>query len=482
MKKSIVFLINGLGIEKPNSYSISLEQSMPHFARTMETCYSTSAIINSLEYRSAYQSFYLGDTYRLELDYIKENILNSSIQNNPVYQQFQKDILVQNSKLHIFVEPTNGKIVELINDFVSFLSLYSDKAIYLHLILPQQTTNEYQKLIDIVNYIKYHISTHITVGFVIGKEFYPEEMSKEEMKTAEKLLFYCSAERWSDTDKKLINLKESNVRPCMVPGFCALNTCNIEQGDTILFFNSNRTTYDKFIHAIYANAVEVFKTEEYSLPTYSLIQLDSKYNIPSFSNNVEYKNCLSNIMERNQKKALIIADSKYIPLINFFANGMNYVNNPNIQFMNSDFSYLSKHKNMVQIIDESEFDFIIFDFHMDVSKTINDLKAQLEKIDAILGDIAELSMNKHSLWITSLYGLKKEMPLANYNTEIVVLDYEMQIPIFFFDYSYLRSKYFLKPGETHDILETAVKCIADDSELYSLLVTKGILPNLLGKK
>ena len=30
MKKSIMFLINGLGIEKPNSYSISIDQTMPN--------------------------------------------------------------------------------------------------------------------------------------------------------------------------------------------------------------------------------------------------------------------------------------------------------------------------------------------------------------------------------------------------------------------------------------------------------------------
>ena len=66
-KKSIIFLINGLGIEKPGSYSISLDQDMPNLARTKETSYFTTAITNSLEYRSAYQQFFVGDTYRTRL-------------------------------------------------------------------------------------------------------------------------------------------------------------------------------------------------------------------------------------------------------------------------------------------------------------------------------------------------------------------------------------------------------------------------------
>ena len=33
MKKSVIFLINGLGIEKPGSYSISIDQSMPNLCK-----------------------------------------------------------------------------------------------------------------------------------------------------------------------------------------------------------------------------------------------------------------------------------------------------------------------------------------------------------------------------------------------------------------------------------------------------------------
>ena len=36
MKKSIIFLINGLGIEKPGSYSIAIDQCMPKLSRTKD--------------------------------------------------------------------------------------------------------------------------------------------------------------------------------------------------------------------------------------------------------------------------------------------------------------------------------------------------------------------------------------------------------------------------------------------------------------
>ena len=70
MKKSVIFLLNGLGIERQGSYSISIDQCMPNLARTKETSFFTTAFINSVEYKTAYESFFLGDTYRKEVKYI----------------------------------------------------------------------------------------------------------------------------------------------------------------------------------------------------------------------------------------------------------------------------------------------------------------------------------------------------------------------------------------------------------------------------
>jgi hypothetical protein len=482
MKKSVIFLINGLGIEKPGSYSISIDQCMPNLARTKETSYYTSAFIKSLEYRSAYQNFYLGDTYKKELNYIREHVLNQNLNNNPTYQKFVNDACREEGKIHIFVEPTTDKVVEEINQLINTLTLNKNKQVFLHLILSQQTVNEYGSLITIINYIKYHINEHITVGFIIGKEFLSDNLTKEELSFMKKLFFYCSAERWSETDKKLNSLKETNVRPCLSPGFCAVNTCNITNNDVIMFFNTKRDNYDKFIRSIYENASEVFRTSEFNLPIYSILKLDSQYQVNYFIENVVYEDSLAAILKKANKKALIITSEENINLLNFYANGYNHVNNPDIAFMKIDFNFLDSVMNVCNLIDNSIYDLIIFDFHMMVDKTINDLKDYLEHLDKILGYVADACVNKHSLFISSLYGLKKTLPIANYNTEEVTIDYEMQIPIFFFDYSYPRSKYILIPGETNDILSTAIRCIWDDNSLISLIKVKGLINNLFGKK
>ena len=482
MKKSIIFLINGLGIEKAGSYSISIDQCMPGLARLKETSFFTTAVINSVEYRSAYEDFFLGDTYQKDIKYIRENIINDNVVNNPVFQKIKSDLDSNpTSKLHVFLEPTNDTISDAINDLIDKLSLAEGKEVYIHLLLNQQTVSEYKKLISMINYIKFRLNSRITVGFIMGKELLPDVLSKEELDTLKKMYFYCSCERWSDIEKKLTSLADSNIRPCVAPGFCSTNSCSIQNGDVILFFNTKSTNYDRFLKGIYQNAGEVFKTQEYKLPLYSLVKLNTEFNIPSFTESIEYDNSLSSMLTKSGKKCLILSDPEHISLVNFLANGYKNVNNPSIQFMKLDTPYLSVFQNVINLIDNTDYDLIIFDYHMDVSKTINDLKVQLEQIDKVIENIGTVSENKHSLFITSLYGLKKELPLAPYNSEMVTLDYEMQIPIFFYDYTYPRSKYTLAPGETNSILNSAMKCIWDNPELDSLIRLKGLLNNLFKK-
>lgn len=477
-KKSVIFLINGLGIERPGSYSIAIDQCMPNLAHVKETSYFTTAYTKSLEYRGAYQRFFLGDTYSLELDYINTNVINQQLPGNPTYQSFQQSVSGE-GKLHIFVEPNDKQVVDIINNLINSLTLPEKKEIYLHLLLSQLTVSDYKDLISTVNYIKYHLNTHITVGFIIGKEYFTENPTKDENDFAKKLLFYCSAERWIDTDKKLTSLQEANIRPCVAPGFCATNTCFISNNDTIMFFNTRKDDYDKFINSILNNAPEAFKTDTFNLPMYSLIKLYSKHEIPAFSENVEYKSSFSLLLEKSDKEALIITDEKNIGLVNLLANGLNNVNNPSIQFMKMNDTYYNDYNNILGLIDNSIYDIIIFDCFMDKGQTVNDIKENLTKIDIILGNVAKVCENKHSLFITSLYGMKKSLPLAPYNTEMVTIDYETQIPIFFFDYSYPKGKYRLYPGETNDILNSAVRCVWDNSEVYTLIRSKDLLVNLM---
>lgn len=473
MKKSIIFLINGLGIETAGSYSIDIDQCMPNLGKIKETSYFTTAFTDSLEYKSAYQRFFLGDTYQSEIEYLKNNVLNENIVNNQTYINMKNSIHSSTGKIHVFIDPTNEKVVDLINELCTKLEVPNDRQVYLHLLLSQQSVADYKNLINITNYIKYNINTNITVGFIFGKEYLTDNTNKLIMQEMRKVLFYCSCERWTNTEDKFNSLMQDNVIPCKVPGFCATNSCFIENGDVIMFFNTRRDNFDDYLNAIYHNAPEAFKTEEYQLPTYSLLQLFTKFNVTYLCEKINYDHSLASVLARNNKKALILTTNKYIEMVNFNANGLEAVNNPRIQFMILDDNL--QNKDIIEnIIDKTDFDLIIFDYHMDVSSSIVNLKTQLENIDKVLGNLGPLCENRHSLFISSLFGLKKELPVADYNTERVTLNYEGQIPIFFYDYTFPRSKYALRGGETNNILSSALRIVCDDPNLVTLIGQKGI--------
>ena len=481
MKKSVLFLINGLGIERQGSYSISIDQCMPNLAKTKETSFFTTAIIDSVEYKTAYERFFLGETYKKEVKYINSNIINDNVINNPTFTNLKASLNDEKSKLHVFIEPTNDLIVDSLNELIKKLDLNPNQKVFLHLLLTQQTVSEYKKLIELVNYIKYHLDTRITVGFIIGKELINENPTTEDLDMVRKVFFYGSCERWTETEKKFQDLMAQNVRPCVAPGFSAINGCNIENKDVILFYNTRKSNYDKYITSIYTIAPKVFKNDSVRIDLYSLIRLDTKYRVMCFAENIVYENSLANILTKGNLRALIITKNENINYINFLVNGLNHVKHPYIDFMVLDENNLSNPTYVTNIIDNTQYNLIIFDYHMDVSKTINELKEGLECIDKVLGNVVNSCVNKHSLFITSLYGIKKELPLADYNSEMVTIDYEMQIPIFFFDYTYPRSKFTLAPGETNDILNTVIKCIYNNPELESLIRTKGLLGSLLKK-
>lgn len=477
MKKSIMFLINGLGVEKAGSYSIDLEECMPNLMRIRETSYFTTAIIPAMEKNGAYQDFFLGDTTRSEATFIKNFVGNSKIKNNPTFLGLKNAVSNKDTKFHIFLEPTNDKIAAEINTLIDSLELPAGKVVYMHLILPQLSENDYNTINGIVNSLKYHMNQVITVGFVIGKEFLSEDLSVQQLDYTKKMFFYCSCERWTETETKFKSLAQTAVRPCDVPGFCTNNDCAIGNGDTLFFFNTKRSNYDSIIRAIYQNARACLGSD-FKLETFSLIKLFSKFNIPSFIDNVDYDQSLANILLRNNKKCLFIADDENINTINFYANGMNSINNPIIGFMQKT-DDLYKIEYLMQLIDSTPYDLIIFDYHLDVSKTVNDLKEGLTKMDNIIGLLGQICENKHTLIISSLYGLKASIPVADYNQEVAALDFSNQIPIFLFDYEYPVSTFDLFPGETNDILSTAIKCITGDEKLDSLIRKKTIVGSIV---
>ena len=85
MRKSVIFLLNGIGIERQGSYSISIDQCMPNLSKTKETSFFTTAVIDSVEYKTAYERFFLGETYKKEVKYIDKSIINDNVVNNQTF-------------------------------------------------------------------------------------------------------------------------------------------------------------------------------------------------------------------------------------------------------------------------------------------------------------------------------------------------------------------------------------------------------------
>ena len=79
MKKNILLLINGFGVEQRDSYNVYKKELMPNLDRlTIEGLFSTLSS-NYLDYKDGYRNFSIGIKIPLSYSIISNNISNCSI-------------------------------------------------------------------------------------------------------------------------------------------------------------------------------------------------------------------------------------------------------------------------------------------------------------------------------------------------------------------------------------------------------------------
>ena len=86
MKKNILLLINGFGIERTDSYSVYSAQLMPNMDRLTREKIFVSTPNNFLDYKSAYRKFSMGIDYPLTYNLIENNLFNAAIGENQVFK------------------------------------------------------------------------------------------------------------------------------------------------------------------------------------------------------------------------------------------------------------------------------------------------------------------------------------------------------------------------------------------------------------
>ena len=177
-----------------------------------------------------------------------------------------------------------------------------------------------------------------------------------------------------------------------------------------------------------------------------------------------------NSLKKIDAKALVVSDSKRIGKINYYLTGLQPIIPENVSYVKSDNGYLDNINNLKAIIDDN-FDLIIIDYSIEECTTIPLIKESLSKLDTILKNVVDYSVSKeYSLFISSLYGIKKEIPLDNFTKYLV--DFASKVPFIVIDPVFKKDSFRIDIGDINNLAHTVYTNINSNYSGGNVLIKK----------
>lgn len=480
MNKTVLFLINGLGIERKDSYNIYSAEVMPNFDKltTEEFFTPISSAASNLE--DAYKYFSIGTLTPLTAPYM-ENILDNNLFNNNLkFNSFHQAVFNCTGNIHFFCFLEDDKVHDAIKKFIQTIDPDSQKTIYLHFVLPQSDTREYPNISKMLSRYMYDMPSNVVRGLVFGQEILENVDKQGELNDLVRLLYKGVGEKWKDVDTKLNSLNSLHIEPNDAKPFYINDGFVLGENDLFFFYNYDHYDCSRFINCIKNPSLYINTDIKMDKITYySLFPLTNKDEVTYLYDDVTSDISMAKAMEQVGATALVLTDKESVNMVNYMCNGLSNVSNSHVKYILTDNGILFLKEQMRAIINDPNYQLIIINHRIDNVDDELALKQTLSKIDSNLAMIMELCKDK-TLLVSSLYGLKKEIKVSEVDS--VTVDFSGRVPVVLIDSKYDKKKYRLASSDTYTLFTTALKCSKPDLKVNTIIKKKGFLETLLSKK
>ncbi len=447
--KSILFLINGLGIASKDSFDIKFNDIMPNLSMLMGNYIFTRLENKNYNYRNGYRNFSLGSDL-LPTYHILEN--DANFQNNQTIINIANDAIANNRKVQLYCFLDNEQVINQVVKIVNVLRPKGDFGIYIHIVIRQKDVIDYDRIIKLVKQLedKITLAKNVQIGTVVGERKINEEKYYD-------LLVKQFGEKWPDYTRKFNYEKTTGIIPRDVDPFYMNIGFKLETNDIALFLNYEDVNCDEFIKRL-AN-VKLYTLFPMKLYPYAI----------NIYNDIPPNDYFSKTLEENNLKCLILTKEERIPTITYNLCGLKENKSPNIDYLNID----NKELNITELLNK-DYQYIIFDYDISNYKEISKIKDFLMILDDQINEIYKIcDQNNYNFYISSLYGLYKEYIVGI--DKKVKLDYSREVPIVVINSNYPASKYTLKYGDTHDLSNTIFNSITNNENIKTLFRKRGLL-------
>lgn len=477
MKKNILLLINGFGVEQANSVSVYSKELMPNLDMLTGVGIFGTVPSNELDYKSGYRKFSIGINDALTYSIVNNDISNEGYINNQMLNYIYSDMNQHNSKLHIMCYYDGDATFYQLTTFLKDMITKTSCPIFIHLILTQQTL-DYKSVEKAVNSINYEYGNNTKIGIVSGANNFSNNPTAT--KDFIKMFVAETGEKWKDLSKKLEVLYSSKTLPVDVRTFSLNTGFVLSNNDSILFFN-----HENIDATVYTKELIAQKYTQIDLSTikfYSLFQVKcDNVKIPFVYNyGVSSTYTLGSLKSINAK-CLIMDKKDRLGYINHYMTGLRDNMDPDLKYMPTDNDFIYNADILLNTISSASQELIIVNYHINDCKTLEDIKDRLAKIDVVIGKLYEYAMaNDGGLFISSLYGMEKEV--YNNKHEICMVNFSARVPVLIVDKLLSKVNYTFLESSLYDLSNTIVWNLNHTFKNSGIIKKKSSLMSIFYKK
>jgi len=475
MKKNILMLINGFGIEQTDSYNVYSKELMPNLDRLTNERLFTSLVSNDLDYKEGYRNFSIGIQEHLSYTIVENAISNQSYKENTLVKNIIEHAKTNNSKLHLVCFYENNKTINHLLQYMKEFAL-SGINVYLHIILCQKSLYHYKDMGNILTKLNYEYE-NIKIGVCAGLSRFGTLTPIREF---QKTLLTEYGENWKDLSKKVEVLYNTKTLPINARTFSVANGYKLSNNDQVLFFNYNNLDVTDFINEL-SNQKYIPALDINTIKYYSLLPIKSNVNIPFMFNYAYSSTHALNSLKSIDARCIIFDKKEKCSYINYYMTGLRNTIDESLKYVAIDDSIIYDKNKVINLIKQYPQELIILNYEIDISKDIMNMEKRLHIIDDIIGILENMVLeNNWGLFISSLYGMEKE--LENDKKVICKINFSKKVPLIIVDKSLVKSEIILNEGTTYDLANTIFKNINSSFKVEGLIRNKPKLFSFLYKK
>ena len=479
MNKSILMLINGFGVEKAGSYSIYRPELVPNFEKLRSERMFTTIKNTYLDYRNAYRNFSMGIDDALTYNLVENNIFKNEFQTNQmmqyIIQQVNKD---EKCKLHVICywdgERTAGQVATYVKEIQT--KVHSTNKILIHLILCQKSLEDYQYIERNLVTLGYELGPNVRIGFITGEENLTDYNG---MKEITKTFVTEYGEKYKELNKKIATQVQMKIPPSKTRTFACNYGFGIQDNDKIMFFNYSNVDVNKIRQELREQKYRQFS--ESTIEYFSLFPVKCETQIPFIYNYAVASSYMLDSIKKANIKCIVFDVKEKCPYINYYLTGLRNSVDENLKYMPTDDGFIYNKDLLLQNLEnQKDKDLIIINYDISKSKTIEELKDNLHKIDEMAGVLdAYTQEHKYGFIITSLYGFQRDM--YNEKRELCAINFSGKVPVIISNPNIAKADYTLDTGSLYDICNTSLKFINPDYPEEGILKKKSTLFSFLNK-